>query len=126
VKEAARFFQVLQNAKRVYANNKIEYNESTGFSIGKPMFVGCYAAFKNSSAEAEQKKVVVFGDSYCEFRPHLLTGMLAETFIELHFIWSSNVDYSYIEDIQPDIVITEIAERFVKQIPTDTVDLRRG
>lgn len=124
IKEDARFFRVLKDAQRIFANEKIIYNETTGFAEGKPMFVGCYAVFKNPSETAEQKKLLVFGDSYCEFRPHLLTGLFAETFSEVHFVWSSNIDYSYVEEIKPDIVITEIAERFVKQIPTDNVNLR--
>jgi len=67
---------------------------------------------------------MLFGDSFSECREHLLTGMLAETFREVHFIWNANIDYEYVNFIQPDVVITELAERFMTRIPTDKLDIQ--
>ncbi len=40
----------------------------------------------------------------------------------MQFVWSSSVDYALIERYKPDIVITQMAERFLKQIPGDDFD----
>lgn len=45
--------------------------------------------------------------------------MLAETYRDMHFVWSTNLDYDLIARIRPQIVITEIAERFMGTRPTD-------
>ena len=119
VLELAEFVPVLSRAQRVHANHLIRYNESRGFAEGSPHFVGCQAVYRNSAPDACPMRVVVFGDSYSEFRPHLLTAMLAETFAELHFVWSTSLDHDYIARVAPDIVITEIAERFCIRLPDD-------
>lgn len=67
---------------------------------------------------------MLFGDSFSECREHLLTGMLAETFREVHFIWNPNIDYEYVNFIQPDVVITELAERFMTRVPADKLDIQ--
>ena len=51
--------------------------------------------------------------------------MMAETFSEVHFVWSTSLDYSYIESVAPDIVFTEIAERFMPKVPTDNFNLEK-
>ena len=66
----------------------------------------------------------MFGTSFSEYRPCLLTGILAETFSEVHFVWSTNLDWSYIKKIQPDIVLTEIVERFIPEVPSDNFNLK--
>ncbi len=109
-----------QNAVRAYANKLVIYNESNQKII---FHRGCNVIFKNKSKDAIQKKVIIFGDSYSEYREHLLTGLFAETFYEVHFVWSTSLDYSYIERVKPDILITESAERFMKMIPDDLFNL---
>ena len=42
----------------------------------------------------------------------------------MHFFWSTSVDFRYVEEVKPDFVVTEIAERFVKVLPDDQLDLR--
>ncbi|SFA43879.1 SGNH hydrolase-like domain-containing protein, acetyltransferase AlgX [Paracoccus halophilus] len=117
--EEARFTHVLRDARRVLANGPVRYNEETGFRQGSPRFVGCYVHLQNSLDDAHPQTVMLFGDSFSEFRPHLLTAMLAETFREVHFIWSANLDYELIERVRPQIVISQIAERFMATLPTD-------
>ncbi|PYF11820.1 acetyltransferase AlgX (SGNH hydrolase-like protein) [Rhodobacter viridis] len=124
VLEHARFGRVLRQSKRQRENEMVRYNEREGLAKGAPAFVGCMVHNHNAQPQAIQKRVVVFGDSFCEFRGHLLTAMLSETFRDVHFVWSTSLDWGFIEALNPDIVITEIAERFVNRLPTDdfTVD----
>jgi alginate O-acetyltransferase complex protein AlgJ len=53
----------------------------------------------------------------------MLTGMLAETVAELHFVWSASVDWSYVERVRPDVLVCEMAERFTARVPSDDFDL---
>jgi alginate O-acetyltransferase complex protein AlgJ len=50
--------------------------------------------------------------------------LLTRIFYDVHFFWSTSVDFGYIEEVRPDFIITEIAERFVKRFPDDQLDLR--
>jgi hypothetical protein len=43
----------------------------------------------------------------------------------VHFIWSTSLDWPYIERVRPDIVLTEVAERFMAQLPDDTFSVER-
>jgi hypothetical protein len=49
--------------------------------------------------------------------------MLAETFREVHFVWSVYLDLDYIAKHDPDIVLSEIVERFMPSVPNDSFDL---
>lgn len=123
-KESARFYQLAQNAKRTYANPIVRFKEEQDLCDEGHLHVGSHVIFKNTSANAIDKCVMLFGDSFSESREHLLTGMLAETFREVHFIWNANIDYEYVNFIQPDVVITELAERFMTRIPEDKLDIQ--
>lgn len=123
-KELSRFYKLAQNAKRTYANPIIRFKEEHNLGDEGHLHVGSHVVYKNASAHAIDKCVMLFGDSFSECREHLLTGMLAETFREVHFIWNPNIDYEYVEFIQPDIVITELAERFMTRIPDDKLDIQ--
>jgi alginate O-acetyltransferase complex protein AlgJ len=112
-----------KHAKRVYANELVKINESN-IDNKIDFHVGCNVYFENSNQHAIQKSVIIFGDSFSEYRPHLLTGLFAESFKEVHFVWSTSIDYKYIKRIKPNIVISEIAERFMNQLPTDKFDLK--
>jgi hypothetical protein len=70
-------------------------------------------------------KVVLFGTSFSEYRTHLLTGMLAETVSELHFVWSTSIDFDYVEREKPDILIAEIAERFIPTCPSNNFSIEQ-
>ena len=97
----------------------VRFKENNQLVNEAQLHVGSHVVYKNDAEHVAQKKVVLFGDSFSEYRPHLLTGMLAETVSELHFIWNSRLDYEYIDFIKPDIVISEQAERFMVQVPVD-------
>jgi hypothetical protein len=119
VTEHARFASIPLNAKRVSENEMVRYNESEGFQKGQPRFLGCRVHYQNPHPDALQKTVVLFGDSFSEIRMHLMTAMLSETFRDVHFVWSTDLDFDFIASCKPDIIVTEIAERFCRRIPKD-------
>jgi len=119
IREKARFYKLIQTAERVYANPMVRFKENNLLVNEAQLHVGSHVVYKNESEHVAKKKVVLFGDSFSEYRPHLLTGLLAETVSELHFIWNSRLDYEYIDLIKPDIVLSEQAERFMVQVPKD-------
>ena len=85
--------------------------------------VGAHVVYRNPSPGADPRRLVLFGDSCAHFDPFLLTGLLAESFSEVHFIWSSSLDWPYIERVRPDILLFEIAERFLAKLPKDDFDV---
>src|SRR3712207_6852351 len=50
--------------------------------------------------------------------------MFAFHYEEVHFIWSTSLDYDYIGRHKPALAIMEIPERFVRQCPTDRKSTR--
>ena len=117
LKEPAQFWKISDQVERTYRNCLVEYQETEKVFGEINLHRGTHVIYKNRLDDALKKKVVIFGDSFSEYRPHLLTGILANTFSELHFIWSSSIDFDYIESVKPDIVISEIAERFITRGP---------
>jgi len=85
---------------------------------------GAHAVYRNDAATADPRKLVLFGDSCAHFAPFMLTGLLAESFREVHFVWSSSLDWNYIETVRPDILLFELAERFIARLPDDRYDVR--
>lgn len=121
-KENVRFYTMLIDSERIYANEIVQYKEEQELTNEVGLHVGSHVVYRNEKAENDLK-VILFGDSFSEYRPHLLTGMLAETFKELHFIWNSNLDYEYIKKVKPDYVIYQAVERFLVKLPTDNFDI---
>lgn len=124
VKERYETHLFAKNAQRKLVNDLVAYKEETNQINVAGLHVGSQVVFENAAA-ADPRRVVLFGDSYSEYRTHMLTGMIAETFAETHFVWSTNVDWTYISNVRPDIVITEMAERFVAVVPRDDLELDR-
>ncbi|MEE9332753.1 MAG: glycosyltransferase 61 family protein [Granulosicoccaceae bacterium] len=122
-RETGRFYKLAKNAKRVFANGMVQFKEQENQLNEIHLHVGSHVIYRNDSPDAVKQRLVLFGDSFSEYRPHLLTGMLAETFQEVHFIWNSNIDYDYVKRVKADIVITELAERFMTTVPTDKLDI---
>lgn len=118
-REKVRYYNMVKDSKRVYANPLVRFKEEKGLSNEGNLHVGSHVIYRNESADASPERVVLFGDSFSEYRPQLLTGMLSETFREVHFIWNASIDYEYVQMVQADIVITELAERFMTQVPRD-------
>ena len=123
-KEIARFYNFISDSTRVYANEMVLHKEANSLENDGGLHVGSNVVYKNPNAE-NRKTVILFGDSFSEYRTSLLTAMLAETFTEMHFVWSTSIDYDYIDAVKPDIVITEIVERFMPNVPVDNFNLER-
>jgi hypothetical protein len=119
--ENARFYLLQRDAVRHYASPIVHKREAAG--IINTLHVGAHVIYRNASPNADPRRMVVFGDSYAHFAPSMLTIMLAETFREVHFVWSTSIDWRYVERTMPDILVTQIAERFMFQVPDDTFDL---
>ncbi len=123
MKENVRFYSsMIENSNRIFANKIVEYKEENNLVNEIGLHVGSHVVYKNEKA-TNSLKIVLFGDSFSEYRPHLLTGMLAETVNELHFIWNSNLDYEYINKVKPDYVIYQTVERFLVKIPHDNFNI---
>lgn len=122
VPERVRFHRFLREASRVYANAIVRYKEDTNLENEGRLHVGSNVVFQNPKSR-DPRRVILFGDSFSEYRPTLLTAMLAETFAELHFVWSTSLDLDYISRHQPDLVLTESVERFMPTIPSDSFNV---
>ncbi len=118
--ERTRIHDLQRDAVRRYASPIVEAREAAGRA--DTLHVGSHVIYANAAAR-DPRRLVLFGDSYSHFAPLMLTIMLAETFSEVHFVWSTSVDWSYVERVRPDILLTEIAERFMFRVPDDTFNL---
>lgn len=122
IDEHVELFEFLDPAQMIYANSLVNQANVPGQSRSG-LLHGSHVVYRNGNAPNDLT-LALFGNSYCEVGPWLLTGMLAQVFREVHFMWSNSIDFGYIEEIKPDIVLSEIAERFVKRFPDDDRDLR--
>ncbi len=109
-----------RNAERVDANALVQVREAGRAVRPRGLFVGSRVVLRNHRAP-DPRRLVLFGDSYIYSPGARLTAMLAETFSEVHAIWSANIDWAYVEAVRPDVLIFEIAERFLRQVPTDRI-----
>jgi alginate O-acetyltransferase complex protein AlgJ len=119
--ESIREFTWLKNATRVYRNAVVRLLETHEY--GGEIHVGSHAVFTNPHAPNDCK-LMLFGDSFSDASPYHFTALLAETVTELEFVWSANVDWGLVERAKPDIVVTEIAERYMALPPNDRFNLR--
>ncbi|MCJ2134962.1 hypothetical protein MKK69_12965 [Methylobacterium sp. J-026] len=118
--EGTTLHHVQRDAVRVYASPIVEDMERHG--LEGSLHTGAHVIYQNARAP-DPRRVVLFGDSYANFMPIGLTILLAETFRELHFIWSTQLDYGYIARVRPDLVLAEMSERFVFRPADDQWDL---
>lgn len=72
-----------------------------------------------NQANGAAPTALVFGDSM--FGSWNVTEQLAEHFSELTFVWDYNIYADIIESVQPDVVIYEMVERFLNQLPIKSV-----
>lgn len=111
---------VARDARRVEANALVLRFEAG--TLGPNLQTCSRVAFRNDASDADPRRLLVFGDSFAHFITDALTGMLAETFREVHFVWSAGVDWSLVASLRPDVVVTEMAERFMTVLPEDGID----
>lgn len=122
--ERVLFPAIQRDAVRVETGSLLAAYEAEGRA--SELHVGAHAVYRNDNPAADPRRVVLFGDSYAHFAPILLTGLLAESFSEVHFVWSSSLDWAYVERVRPDILLFELAERFLARLPTDDFDVTAG
>jgi alginate O-acetyltransferase complex protein AlgJ len=111
-------------ATKVYANDIVELRESGAIRNEVGLHVGSMVHYRNQKTESTER-MLVFGDSFFEYRSHYLTGMFSETVEEICFVWSSAIDWDIAREFKPTIILTEIAERFMGTIPRDGIDIRK-
>jgi len=93
-------------------------------SASKPLFnPGENTVYSNNSSDAIDEIVVIFGDSFMDFPNSSPILLFAEHFREVHFVWSSDIDYSYIARVDGTLVITETTERTMTSVPSDQFNL---
>ncbi len=95
---------ILRDAERVETGALLTAYEVGGRAA--ELHTGAHVVYRNGAEAADPRRLVLFGDSSAHFAPFLLTGLLAESFREVHFVWSSSLDWSYIEAVKPDICST--------------------
>ena len=114
-------YALQRDARRVFASAIVRAREASG--LAHTLHRGSHVVYANAAASADPRRVVLFGDSFSHFTPTALTIMLAETFREVHFIWSPGIDWRYVERVRPDLVLGQIAERFLFHVANDHFDL---
>ncbi|ACL55202.1 alginate O-acetyltransferase AlgX-related protein [Methylobacterium nodulans] len=118
--ETVRMVHYLRDARRVEANALLETFETQGRAM--ELHVGARAVFRNDSPQADPRRLVLFGDSCAHFGSFFLTALLAESFREVHFLWSASLDWSYVARLRPHLLLVEMAERFLARLPDDRFD----
>lgn len=115
------------SARRIYANSLVTAFEAEG--RGQEAHIGAHVVYRNESPEADPRRLVLFADSYGHHAstPHTgsLTPLLADTFREVHVLWSTSIDWSYVARVKPDFVVAEIAERFMIELPQRGFDIEK-
>jgi alginate O-acetyltransferase complex protein AlgJ len=120
--EPVKLYDFRMKTRRVFRNAIARYLETPEF--GAQIHVGTHVRYFNPTPGAAKKKILIFGDSFSSQRGDALTAMLAETARDVEFVWSSNLDWTYIKRARPDVVIYEIVERFMTVLPKDNLNLR--
>lgn len=121
LRERASLCRIARDAVRTYVSPLVESYEAA--DRAPYLHVGAHVVFRNDNPIADPRTLMLYGDSYAHFAPIMLTGLLAESFREVHFVWSSSLDWDHIARVRPDILVTEIAERFMVRVPDDDYDL---
>lgn len=107
-----------RQAERVEANALTLHGER----CGEFLHLGSRKVFANRTEGIDPRRIVVFGDCYT-FEPDALGDMLAETFAEVHLLWSPKVDWGYVARVRPDVLICETTERWVRKPFGDDADV---
>ncbi|MEL6063980.1 MULTISPECIES: alginate O-acetyltransferase AlgX-related protein [unclassified Methylobacterium] len=120
-RERIERFGLQRDSRRVETGPLLAAYETAGRD--REVHVGAHVVYRNDASTADPRRLVLFGDSCAHFDPFMLTGLLAESFCEVHFVWSSGLDWPYIERVRPDILLFEVAERFLARLPKDDFDV---
>lgn len=126
--EEIRTYRLCLRSRRRYSNDLVRLRE-TAVNPKAPWLAqaeyaeGAHVVFENNHEKACKRSVVIFGDEHSADSRSLLTGMLAETYQEVHFVWSRAIDYDYVETVQPHVVITQGSEVQLLAKPEKSIDM---
>jgi alginate O-acetyltransferase complex protein AlgJ len=120
--ERIRRYDYIRDSRRVSINRITRYLEDPAYR--EEIHVGAQAVFENGGAP-DTRHAMLIGDSYSAPSPSLMTAMFAETFRRLDFVWSSSIDWQFVRTRKPDLLIFQIAERFMAVPPQERVSFRR-
>ncbi len=106
--------------------NKLTPMQSSAFIWGRVRDPQAQIVFDNKVVNSGSEQItlnkntalptaVIYHDSFME----MLLPYLMESFSKLFLFHTPCVNYDFIEDVKPDVVITEMVERFLVQIPVD-------
>jgi alginate O-acetyltransferase complex protein AlgJ len=106
--------------------NKLTPMQSSPFVWGRVQAPQAQVIFDNQAANSGRKQItfnkntalptaVIFHDSFME----MILPYLMESFSKIYLFHTPCVNYDFIEAVKPDVVITEMVERFLVQIPVD-------
>ncbi|MEH3117882.1 MAG: hypothetical protein PGN25_09880 [Methylorubrum populi] len=125
--ERAAGTTLASGARRTHANGLLREMEALG--RGGDAHLGTHAVFRNDDPLADPRRLVIFGDSFAQHTAHspvaTLTALFADTFREVHFLWSTGIDWHILEAVRPDFVLGEMAERFVIDVPPHGIRIER-
>lgn len=119
--ETGKVRRITGDAQLIYENELVRFKARNGIAPGSGLDEGSIAIFANEAA-ADRRKVMIFGDDLCDYRPTGLTAMLAETFAEVCFVWSDRLDFNLIRSLAPDIVLSVHREAAMVRVPVDDLD----
>ena len=119
VTEPYAFHDFLRTAVRREANALVAYRDREAAQGLMPgMLTGSRLVLEHTAPGVDPRRIVLFGDSYA-FHATGLAAMLGETFAEVHAVWSASMDWAYVERVRPDVVVCQLAERFLRRVPLD-------
>lgn len=127
--EQIRTYRLWLRSKRRFANDLVKLRESL-VTRNDPLLSqneygeGAHVVFENHHKTTAKRSLIVFGDEHSADSRTLLTGMLAETYSEVHFVWGSGIDYDYVERVQPNVVITQGSELQLLGKPVTSINMR--
>ena len=124
--EQVAFPDFPRHAVRREANALTLHREALiGAGLAPGLLVGSRIVLENRAQSVDPRRLVLFGDSYA-FHETGLGAMLAESFAEVHLLWSAGIDWAYVEGVRPGVVIHELAERFMARVPADKFRVPAG
>lgn len=124
-----RTYRFQMRSRRRFANPLAQHREAV-FESADPAStldahaLGSQVVFENRHNDAVDQTIVVFGDANAGDGRTLFTGMLAETFVEVHFIWGPAVDWNYVDRVRPDVVVTMASELTISRAPVADFSIR--
>ena len=124
--ELVRHYRFDRRSRPFYANELADHPAAHRLDrASAPGLIGARRGYRNAHPEAVARRVVIFGDRHAGLDRSLLSGMLAETFSEVHVVIAPCLDLALVHRLRADVVITQIDERDLETLPDDSVTVAR-